>query len=97
MESERRTFFAHTLDISASGLKVILPQALDRGCKVMLEYRKNRARAVVSWSKRVKEDSSDHLIGMRLLDDGQRFWLVDLIPKAKIIESRGRCETNRAG
>ncbi len=91
-----RTYLAHTLDISISGARVVLPMALEAGCDLVLEYKKNRAKAVVVWSKPVKRSSTDHLIGMRLLDDGQRFWLVDLGPRAYVVESAGRCDTVRA-
>ena len=90
------THLAHTLDISVSGVRVILPLALEPGSDVVLEYKKNRARAVVVWSKPVRRTSSDYMTGMRLLDDGQRFWLVNLGPHAQILESAGRCVTERA-
>lgn len=85
--AETEPHLAHTLDISSSGLKVILPMALDTGKDVVLEYKKNRARAVVVWSKQKNKGSRDHEIGMRLLDDGQRFWLVQLAPRAHILSS----------
>ncbi len=88
--TEANTHFVHTMDISASGVKVILPFNLDRGCDVVLEYKKKRARAVVIWSKPMRRNSSDYAIGMQLLDDGQKFWLVDLGPKAHILESMGQ-------
>lgn len=77
--------FAHTIDISASGARVIMPLALNPGSDVVLEYKKNRVRAVVVWSKPMNKSARDHEIGMRLLDDGQRFWLVDMAPKAQVL------------
>jgi hypothetical protein len=94
--TESYTHFAHTVDISVSGVKVILPMALDPGSDVLLEYKKNRARAIVVWSKPMRRNSRDYQVGMRLLDDGQRFWLVDLGHKAHILESTGQCITERA-
>jgi hypothetical protein len=88
--SEDNTHLVHTLDISASGARVILPFSLDRGSDVVLEYRQKRVRAVVAWSKPMRRDSSDHAVGMHLLDDGQKFWLVDLVPKAQILRSYGQ-------
>lgn len=85
--TETQTHFAHTLDISVSGARVILPLALEPGSDLVLEYKKNRARAVVVWSKPMRKSVRDHEIGMRLLDDGQRFWLVELAPKPHIMLS----------
>ncbi len=93
--SEANTHFVHTMDISASGVKVVLPFNLDRGRDVVLEYKKKRARAVVIWSKPMRRNSNDYAIGMQLLDDGQKFWLVDLGPKAHILESMGQRITER--
>jgi PilZ domain len=87
--SEADTHFVHTMDISASGVKVVLPFQLDRGRDVVLEYRQKRARAVVAWSKPMRRDASDYAIGMQLLDDGQKFWLVDFVPKTQVLGSVG--------
>jgi hypothetical protein len=76
---------AHTINISASGVRLIIPLALDPGSNVVLEYQKNRARAVVIWSRPMAKSSREYEIGMRLLDDGQRFWLVNLAPKARLL------------
>ncbi|HEU5400675.1 MAG TPA: PilZ domain-containing protein [Terriglobales bacterium] len=93
--TESNTHFVHTMDISASGVKVVLPFNLDRGRDVVLEYKKKRARAVVIWSKPMRRNANDYAIGMQLLDDGQKFWLVDLGPKAHILESMGQRITER--
>src|SRR5512147_1894907 len=85
--------YAYTMDISTTGVRVILPEALDPGCDVVLEYKNNRAQAVVAWCKPMKKGSSDYAIGMRLLDDGQRFWLVELAPKMQILASMGQSDT----
>jgi hypothetical protein len=87
--TDSQVHFAHTLNISASGVRVIMPLALDPGRDVVLEYKKNRARAVVVWSRPMRKNSRDHEIGMRLLDDGQRFWMVELAPKAHVLSTRG--------
>jgi hypothetical protein len=83
--NEKQIQLAHTVNISTSGVRVIMPMALDSGCNVVLEYQKNRARAVVVWSKPMGKSSREYEIGMRLLDDGQRFWLVNLAPKARLL------------
>ena len=83
--SDAQTHFIHTLDISASGARVIMPMALDPGCDLVLEYKKNRTRAVVVWVKPIKKSSRDYELGLRLLNEGRRFWLVELAPKAQIM------------
>lgn len=83
--TDAQTHFAHTLDISVSGARVIMPLALDPGCDLVLEYKKNRARAVVVWSKPMRKSARDYELGLRLLNDGRRFWLVELSPKARVL------------
>ena len=83
--TDAQTLFAHTLDISVSGARVIIPMALDPGSDIVLEYKKNRARAVVVWAKPMKKSTRDYELGLRLLNDGRRFWLVEIAQKAKIL------------
>jgi PilZ domain-containing protein len=90
VDSESEALTAHTTDISASGVKIILSSALDPGRDVVLEYRKKRVRAVVVWSKPMSRISRDYQIGMRLLEDGQRFWLVNMAPKAQVLSHHSR-------
>ena len=90
--NDSRAQFAHTLDISSSGLRVILPLAPDPGCNILLEHKKKRARAVVVWSRQIKNSRTDYEVGMRLLDDGQRFWLVDFAPNAHVLEFTGQSD-----
>ena len=83
--TDAQAHFAHTLDISVSGARVIMPLALEAGSDIVLEYKKNRTRAVVVWSKPMKKSTRDYELGIRLLNDGRRFWLVELSPKAQIL------------
>lgn len=92
--TESEVLYAYTIDISASGVRIILPLALEEGCEVALEYKKNRARAVVAWSRQRSRTSNDFETGLRLLDDGQRFWLVEFAPKAEIVASTGLSDTS---
>lgn len=85
VSSDAQTHFVHTLDISASGARVIMPLALDPGSDLILEYKQNRMRAIVVWSKPMKKSVRDHQLGLRLLNDGRRFWLVELSPRAQIL------------
>lgn len=95
VEADPRPLFAHTVDISSSGAKLIMPLSLEKGAQLVLEYKNKRAKAVVVWSKPMGPDSQDHMLGLRLIDDGQRFWLVELAPKAQVIESLGRSDRER--
>lgn len=83
--TDAQAHFAHTLDISVNGARVIMPVALEPGIDLVLEYKKNRARAVVVWSKPMRKSSRDHELGIRLLNDGRRFWLVEFSPKAQVL------------
>lgn len=83
--SDAQTHFIHTLDISASGARVIMPIALDPGSDVLIEYKQSRSRAVVVWAKPVRKSNRDYELGLRLLNGGPHFWLVELSPKAQIL------------
>lgn len=83
--TDTQTHFAHTVDISPSGARIIMPLALETGCELVLEYKNKRARAVVIWSKQMRNSSRDHELGLNLLDDGRRFWLVEFSPKAQVL------------
>ena len=83
--SDAQIHFVHTLDISASGARVVMPLALDPGSDLILEYKQNRMKAIVVWSKPMKKSVRDHQLGLRLLNDGRRFWLVELSPKAQVL------------
>ncbi len=77
--------FIHTLDISASGARVIMPMALDPGSDLLLEYKQSRSKAIVVWAKPARKSNRDYELGLRLLNGGPHFWLVELSPKAHIL------------
>lgn len=89
VSTEAQVHFSHTTDISAFGARVILPLALEPGCGIELEYKKHRAKAVVVWSKPMRRGSRDYQIGLRLLDDGRRFWMAQFDPKAEVLATQG--------
>ncbi len=88
--SDTQSHFIHTLDISAFGVRVIMPMALEPGSDVTLEYKKRCTKAVVVWSKPVKKSARDYELGLRLLNGGPRFWLLELSPKTQILAMDGR-------
>ncbi len=83
--ADAQTHFIHTLDISASGARVIMPMALDPGSDLLLEYKQSRSRAIVVWTKPAKKSKRDFELGLKLLNAGPHFWLVELSPKAQIL------------
>lgn len=83
--SEGQSHYIHTLDISSTGARVIMPMALDPGSDVTLEYKKRCTKAIVIWSKLARRSTRDYELGLRLLNGGPRFWLVELSPKAEIL------------
>jgi hypothetical protein len=69
-------YLSHSVDISASGARLILPVSLDPGTQISLEYKHRRCKAVAVWSAPVGKN--EYQIGLRLLNRDQCFWLVDL-------------------
>jgi hypothetical protein len=88
--SDPQSHFIHTLDISAFGARVIMPMALDPGSDVVLEYKKRLTKAIVVWAKPARKSTRDYELGLRLLNGGPRFWLLELSPKTRILTSEGR-------
>ncbi len=78
VSADGQNYLGHTVEISASGARTILPIALDCGCELNLDYKHRRCKAVVVWTKPVPGSKTDHEIGLRLLNREQAFWLVDL-------------------
>ncbi len=71
-------YLGHTVEISASGARTILPVSLDPGSELSLEYKHRRCKASVVWSRLVAGRKYDHEIGLRLLNREQAFWMIDL-------------------
>ena len=76
--ADGQNYLGHTVEISASGARTILPVALDPGSELSLEYKHRRCRAQVVWTKAVAGRKYDHEIGLRLLNREQAFWMIGL-------------------
>ncbi len=69
-------YLGHSIDISASGARLILPVSLDPGTEISLEYKHRRCKAMAVWTAPVGK--REFQVGLRLLSRDQSFWLVDL-------------------
>lgn len=76
--ADGQSYLGHTVEISASGARTILPFALEAGSELSLEYKRQRCKARVVWSRVIAGRKSDHEIGLQLLSREQAFWLIDL-------------------
>lgn len=79
--ADGQTYLGHTVEISASGARTILPFALDAGSELSLEYKHRRCKAQVVWAKPVAGRKHDHEIGLRLLNRELAFWMIELAAK----------------
>ncbi len=69
---------AHTLDISASGARVVLADRLAPRTAVTVENKHRRTRGIVVWCRPLHESKYDHEIGIRLENAGSTFWGINL-------------------
>ncbi len=76
--ADGQKYLGHTVEISASGARTILPLALDAGTEIVLEHKHRRCKAGVVWSRPVTGRKYEYQIGLRLLNREQVFWLMDL-------------------
>jgi hypothetical protein len=73
-----RTYLTHTLDISASGVRLVLTCALEPGVKVTVEHKRRRVVGIVAWQRPVQGSKFDNEIGIKLQDAGTDFWGIAL-------------------
>ena len=78
LSADGKNHLAHTLDISASGARLVLAHELDANTPISLEFKRRKANGVVAWCRPVKGSKFDYEIGVHLLDSGQAFWGVQL-------------------
>lgn len=86
LNADGKGHLAHTLDISASGARLVLTTQVPVNTPVSLEFKRRRVSGVVVWCKPVKGSKFDHEIGLRLLDSGTSFWGVALPMKEYDVE-----------
>jgi PilZ domain len=78
INADGQSYLGHTVEISTSGARTILPLSLDPGSELTLEYKHRRCKAKVVWSRLIEGRKSDHEIGLQLLNREVAFWMIDL-------------------
>lgn len=73
-----KNHLAHTLDISASGARIVLSERIVPGTSVTIEFRHRRAAGTAVWCKPLGESKYDHEIGIRLTNANSSFWGIHL-------------------
>jgi hypothetical protein len=73
-----RAFLTHTLDISASGVRLVLASAVQPGEKVTIEHKRRRVVGTVAWQRPVQGSKFDIEIGIMLQNAGNDFWGIAL-------------------
>ncbi len=69
---------AHTLDISASGARIVLGERISPGTSVSIEFRRRRTVGTTIWCKPLRGSKYNYEIGVRLKNAGSAFWGIDL-------------------
>jgi hypothetical protein len=69
---------AHTLDISASGVRLVVATQFAPGTQVFVEFKRRRAAGTVIWSKARKDSKYDHELGVQMRNAGSAFWGINL-------------------
>jgi hypothetical protein len=72
------SYLAHTLDISASGARIVLAKSLAPETEITLEFKRRRTMGTVVWCKRLGQSKYDHEIGLHLPRAGSNFWGITL-------------------
>lgn len=72
------TYLAHTLDISASGARLVLPVRIAPGTAVSIEFRHRRTTGTAIWCAGLRESKYDHVLGIHLPNAGTSFWGIHL-------------------
>jgi hypothetical protein len=72
------TYLGHTLDISASGARIVLAARIASGTAVSIEFKHRRVSGKVVWCKALLDSKYDHVIGVHLPNAGTSFWGIHL-------------------
>ena len=64
---------AHTLDISASGARLVVTSQFAPGTQVFVEFKRRRAEGTVIWSKARNDSKYDHELGLQMRNAGSAF------------------------
>ena len=73
-----KIFLGHTLDISASGARIVLSGSIPAGTPVSVEFRHRRTTGTAIWCTALRESKYDHVVGVQLPNAGTSFWGIHL-------------------
>jgi|SRR6185369_1006426 hypothetical protein len=76
--AEGKTHLAHSVDISASGVRMIVSTPLPSGTAVSVEFKHRRATGTVQWCKSLRDRKFEHELGVALTNAGTAFWGVHM-------------------
>ncbi len=73
-----KTHLGHTLDISASGARIVLAAKIAPGTPISLEFKHRRTTGTAVWCAPLRESKYDHVLGVCLPTAGTSFWGIQL-------------------
>jgi hypothetical protein len=78
LSEDGKTHLAHSVDISASGARIIASTPLPVGTAISVEYKHRRVLGTVQWCKSLRDRKFEHEIGLALTNAGTAFWGVQM-------------------
>jgi hypothetical protein len=75
---EGKSHLAHSVDISASGARVIVSIPVAAGTAVSIEYKHRRVLGNVQWCRSLPQRKFEHELGLSLTNAGTAFWGVPM-------------------
>jgi len=75
---EGKTHLAHTLDISASGARIVLAGQIAPGTSITVEFKHRRSSGTAIWCKARRDSKYDHEVGIQLKSTDSTFWGIHL-------------------
>jgi hypothetical protein len=78
LTAEGKHHLCHSVDISASGARVIAGTPLPVGAAISIEYKHRRALGTVQWCKSLRDRKFEHELGLALSNAGTAFWGVHM-------------------
>src|SRR5512146_3336205 len=73
-----KAHLAHTLDISASGARIVIADRIVPGTSITVEFKHRRSGGTAVWCKPLRDSKYDHEIGICLNNADSAFWGVHL-------------------
>lgn len=69
---------AHSVDISASGVRAIVNAPLSVGTAINIEFKHKRVAGTIVWCRSLKDRKFEHEVGVALTNAGTAFWGVHM-------------------